>query len=255
MPRPADNNSALSHENAPVNVPSDVREGLSRRNIMTMMSAVAATPLISFVGTSPAIAKPTDRTTWDEAFAAYERAKSEDAAFNQVFDVLHERRTAEVDAIPVLPLPADEYVRRAAGETEGASDRSYWVKRARADVEEWDSGKVHTEECIREDYERHIAACRAVIAIDDEYRAAVKEIDRRLVYDDAEEKWEALGEAVYEAAWALMAVPAPDGPALLWKLDYLMEVRPDGSISNYSAESSGQTVADMRRLLAARNLQ
>ena len=60
------------------------------------------------------------------------------------------------------------------------------------------------------------------------------------------------GDRVAEAAEAVLAMPAPDREALLWKLEYLFGRDLDkGACSTdcWSAEFFAQTMADIRRLL------
>ncbi|CAH0496622.1 hypothetical protein [Novosphingobium sp. CECT 9465] len=48
--------------------------------------------------------------------------------------------------------------------------------------------------------------------------------------------------------WELIGMPAPDRPALLWKLEYLFQGS-SGSLDPYNIELLAQTLADCRRLL------
>lgn len=82
-----------------------------------------------------------------------------------------------------------------------------------------------------------------------EYRRVRDHANNRLGYDRATERCDELADAVSEAEGALMAMPAPHGRALLWKLEHLNEVS-DGSTSGWSAEYVAQTMADARRLLS-----
>lgn len=66
------------------------------------------------------------------------------------------------------------------------------------------------------------------------------------VVDDG--KADELCDIECDARWALMRMPAPDRPALLWKLEYLLEGS-NGSLDPYTLENVAQTVEDMRRLL------
>jgi hypothetical protein len=50
------------------------------------------------------------------------------------------------------------------------------------------------------------------------------------------------------ARWELLYMPAPDRPALLWKLAYLFEGS-NGSLDPYGLDHLAQTIADCRRLL------
>ena len=63
------------------------------------------------------------------------------------------------------------------------------------------------------------------------------------------EEWERLGDEQSSAADALMATPAPDGFALLWKLQRLLELESDGNTPMWSGDYVAQTRLDMGRIL------
>lgn len=64
-------------------------------------------------------------------------------------------------------------------------------------------------------------------------------------------EFERLGEAQYDATWALFAIPAPDHAALLWKTEYLFghDRAPSGSSPSWAAHVMDWYMADQRRLL------
>ena len=97
--------------------------------------------------------------------------------------------------------------------------------------------------------QEHYALCQEVAAAADERDAQIKAISDRLGYDEAEERWAALGEAACDAEWAVMNTPAPDLPELLWKLEKLLEVETDGCTASWASHAVEQTMADARRLL------
>jgi hypothetical protein len=97
----------------------------------------------------------------------------------------------------------------------------------------------------------HYQLCQEAAAAADERDTAIKAIRARFGMDEAEEKWSALGDAHCDAEWALMRTPAPDTPALLFKLEKLLEVEPGESTASWSASAVEQTMADARRLLAS----
>lgn len=66
------------------------------------------------------------------------------------------------------------------------------------------------------------------------------------VVDD--EKADELCDIESDARWALMGMPAPDRPALLWKLEYLFQGS-GGCLDPYNIDSLQQVISDMRRLL------
>lgn len=119
-----------------------------------------------------------------------------------------------------------------------------------------------------DDYQRSVVDGRGIVWWGDD-----RALQRRLDAIDAVRKWRAadqracdatgidqLGDHCDEACDAyvdaldvLVEMPAPDLPALLWKLEYLMAAEADEgrSTPSWSPEYVSQTIADMRRLLSA----
>lgn len=95
----------------------------------------------------------------------------------------------------------------------------------------------------------HDALLRELAAAADARDAEVERIDQSLGMKQTEEKWSALGDVVYDAEWALMDVPAPALPELLFKLEKLLTVE-NGSTPGWSESAIEQTMADARRLLS-----
>ena len=60
---------------------------------------------------------------------------------------------------------------------------------------------------------------------------------------------EGLADHKSEIDHHLLNSPAPDRAALLWKLEHLLEVEDDGSISPWTGKMVVQTLADARRIL------
>ena len=88
-----------------------------------------------------------------------------------------------------------------------------------------------------------IEEARAIFA---EYDAEVQRIDDRFNVDAVWERSEQLGEASWALLRQVMLTPAPDHPALLWKLEKLAsEAAYEGLKDWHDA-----TTADARRLLS-----
>lgn len=219
---------------------------VSRRAVMAGVASIAAAMPVAAMPVANAVVGFTpNRSAWNAAMDAFRKAEVEADATEAVFMPLHDTVRAEIAALPHKPLPSDPYVGGRGVTTE---NRAY-VDLARRRIEEWDAGKVRLEQHVREDYEQHIAACRKIVGVDDERKAEIAAIEQQHGYREAEERCEALGEVRYEAEWALMELPAPDLPALRWKLEKLLEVH-NGSCAGWSEEAIAQTVADMQRLMA-----
>lgn len=63
-----------------------------------------------------------------------------------------------------------------------------------------------------------------------------------------EDEQDRLCDVESDARWELIKMPAPDRPALLWKLEYLFQGS-NGSLDPYNVDDLAQTLADCRRLL------
>lgn len=101
--------------------------------------------------------------------------------------------------------------------------------------------------------EPHIARFRAEVAANPNSSGAERaELWGRIVPRHLDDEGEVLGEAHYEAAKALVTIPAPDGPAFLWKLEYLWggDDEGDGYGASYSGAWMAAIMADARRLLS-----
>ena len=153
-----------------------------------MLGAMAVTPVALTVPGMAAQRTP-DRRAWNAAMAAFEKAKAEDKAFDAVFDPISQKFADEVAKLPQYP---DQFA----------------VRFARGAVREFDAGKVFVEDYARPDFDKRLAEHRALVAADDERTAKIAEIDKRFGYSEAEEKWEALGDAAYKAEWVVMDTPA-----------------------------------------------
>jgi len=93
------------------------------------------------------------------------------------------------------------------------------------------------------------AAFREGIAQIRRWRRAREEATRRLGYDLILEQSDAACDAYSAAEGALIAMPAPDNAALLWKLEKIIDDC-DGTTSPWSVEYVAPVLADARRLLS-----
>ncbi|MDP9412805.1 MAG: hypothetical protein M3Q08_01665 [Pseudomonadota bacterium] len=219
-----------------------MQNSISRR---AALATIAGTSAVAALPVAAAATIPAERSAWDRAFAAYKAASAEDQAFNAVFDRLYARCKAAEEAIPHNVLRPDPYTGQATPVS--TADRMF-VQHARSWVEKITAGTMKLDPLSS--LQEHYQLCQEVAAAADERDAKVEAVRARFGMDDAEEKWEALGQRAYEAEWALMEIPAPDAPALLFKLEKLLEVERDGSTAPWAERAVRQTIADARRLLA-----
>lgn len=214
---------------------------VSRRAILGAAAAVPA--LVALPAAAAIAAIPADRSAWDRAFAAYEKAKAEDEAYDAIFNPVYDQWKAEVEAIPHRTFGPDLYIGRATISTE---DRVQ-IATVRKRVEDADNGKITC--APGHAMEKHLELCREIVAFDDARQAQVKAIEDRLNWQELNDKWEAVGQAAYEAECEVLDTPAPDLPALLFKLEKLLHADEDGSTSPWCEQKVAQTMADARRLL------
>jgi hypothetical protein len=207
-----------------------------------LKAAPAAVALAAIPATASAASAP-DRSKWDAAMRAFHRAKAEDDAFTPGYHQLWSRCDAALQAVPHITFPPEAYT---GGRCQTTAD-AWQVREARRDIAAMDAGKLRLDPLpgLRE----HYAIKRELVKAADEREAAMLAINDQFGMDEADERWEALGEATCAARDALMDMPAPDLGALRWKLEQLPD--PDGDMPAWTADFVRQTFADVTRLLPA----
>lgn len=206
----------------------------SRRAVLKAAPVIAAGIAIP---SAAATLRVPEREAWDEAFAAHERAKAEDAAFDPIYASINaawERGRPSMDDIHWSEFPF-----RNRNEVARTLDlEAAWLNFLDGE-EKWWWG----------DSENRKARYRAALDSVRAFRDAEAQHDRGSGMTEADERWESLGSAVADTRSALMDLPAPDLAALAWKLAQLRE--DDGSLIPWEPEYIQQTFADIDRLLPA----
>jgi len=207
---------------------------LARRKLL---GAVALAPALA---AAPALASipVVDRRAWDAAFKAHRLAVAEDDAFTPIYERIHEAWKAgrpSNEGIHWKEFPFEN--RDVVARTIDLDSR--WNDFLAAEGKTW----------CAPDPEARKARYRAPLDSVQAYRDAEKAHNQASGMADADERWEALGDRVYETRCALMEMPAPDLPALKWKLDHLLEVDSSQSVSPWAEEYVAQTRADIARLM------
>jgi hypothetical protein len=187
----------------------------------------------------PALAAATaDRSDWDAAMRAYQLAKAEDEAFDPTYWPIHNAWEAgrpsmnAIDWKRLNPVPGNkEHIARIA------DLGKLWHRYLDGEGKWWWAG----------DPEKSKAEFRAALDSVQAFRDAEERHDRESGLDEANERYEDLGERVNLAQEALMGMAAPDLAALRWKLDQLHD--PGGDMPAWSAYFVRQTFADIARLL------
>jgi hypothetical protein len=247
MAKPNDSTSAIScdREQASSSVPSNAdkaRAGLSRRSAMQIMTSAAAVPVTAFGAAMPAFARRTDRSPWDAAMARFRIADREADEAGARFNGVEEKFFELLQKIPHVTIGPDLYT----GRTQPVStEDAQMVREARTLVRQLAEGRRWHEPGIP-GLEEHTQFCRNLAAAADKRDAQIEALDAELGYSKANDAHDAAIEKMCAARDRLIEMPAPDGEALLWKLDWLF-------FSDHCWTEEGyvdQTVADTRRMLA-----
>lgn len=206
---------------------------LSRRQALAGMSAtaaVAAAPATAIAATSTA-----DRSAWDAAMRDLARARAASDAFDAKLtriEAAFDRLSAKVPHVTIEGSEA--YYGRTLTTADNQNVR--WLRSSAKHVR-------YIEECA---YDGHRWATQLIDAADAR-DAKIKRISDRLGRDAAIEHYDALSQRICDAEERLMNMPAPDGEALLWKVDKLW--KPETDI--WSEDYTRQTHSDLRRMLGA----
>lgn len=159
-------------------------------------------------GATPTI----DRSAWDHAFAAHERARAAHEAYRPTYEAAiqgFERDQPNGDGIDLRPIMS-------------IGHRRYDMLH-REDLDALHStyrdglGKWWFSPNPEAQIEKHKATCDQVRRFRSEFQAAKD----RHNYEAVTNLDEALSQAAYDARWALLETPAPDLAALRFKLEYL----------------------------------
>jgi len=204
------NNSAL--ESSATDVPHNA-EGISRRSLMNVVTAVAAAPVVAFVGTSPSFAERPGRSAWDEALAAYRR---EVAAYERsAMEYEAACRAHDNDSPPEPELSAVYKVETFE------VDRDRLIRSAQVAIAARDyplRGAQHfSPRVMGEIAEKATLITDEYLLWRNQHKAAWQR------FKPAEEKHDAACDRLWKARDRLLNTPAPDAEAMLLKLDVLAE--------------------------------
>ncbi len=224
-----------------------MKSELTRR---AALAGLAGAPVsMMALGIPAAATTGEDRTAWDRAFTIYQRAKAAAEADNAAFERLEEAYLASFPSMDSIDF-------RQLSVFNGFGHNRLHIA-YRMDVEqEWQDFLARENktwwavdpEQNRKTKERRRAALDSVL----EFRRKVEEHGKNTSYTEAAERNDRLDEASYNAKWDLIRTPAPDGEALLWKLETLFgpDACDNGSVTPWSEEAIAPVMADARRLLS-----
>lgn len=178
------------------------------------------------------------RKEWDAALAAMREA---DAKANKALVEsarIEAAYLAEAEKVPHFIGKDDPYSGITAKLTTSNPEHIRHARRSIRDV-------IHYEDLPG--IPEHMEACRELVEAAEAREQQLRAIDQKLGRTAASERYDAAVDRLCEAKDRLIAMPAPDGDALFWKLDYLFF-----SENYWQKDFVGQTVEDARRLLLVR---
>ena len=206
-----------------------------------ILGGMALLPLAACPMTPVPAAPAADRSAWDHAFATMVAAHVVSEQASADFWKVHEAWDATepplsmIDTYAIMPLGRHEPRLRSFAHSD--------------DLDEWDRNIANPEwgggepSKVRE--RKSIASVR-------EFRRLRDENDQRHGYSAASDRTDEADDALCEAERRLILMPAPDGDALMWKLEHLYggcAKNPAGDSPNWSNSYVNAVVADARRLL------
>jgi hypothetical protein len=207
---------------------------VNRRQVLTGMalaSAAVAVPTVALAEPRP------DRRAWDQAFANLQAANKASDDFDGPIDAVSEAFEAGCAAIPHASFTSeDTHAFRRTLSTASQFDL--------AEARRFLASKIHGAD--DPGLQPYADICRKIINADDARKEAIEQNDQRLGYSKAHAHYDALSAALSAAEAALLNMPAPDGEALLWKVNRLYA---EGE-GIWAAGFESQTHADLRRLLS-----
>jgi len=186
-----------------------------------------------------------DRTAWDRAFAAMEKARDADEAFRPVFEAAadgFERDRPSGDDIklrPIAPLVTPQA-------------RTEILYRADLDKLHADYIAAHRVSWWAPDPDAVIARHKACCDEVRRFRAERQAVKDRHNYGDIAARYEALSQRFYDTQNTLLNLPAPDLAALHWKLEHLFaEGAAEGGdgAEPWAQHVMANLMADVRRLM------
>ena len=207
-----------------------------------ILGAAAALPAIAALS-APAIATaPVRRSAWDNAFSAMLRAKAAADAEEPRHHPIWEAYRSACNALPHTTITARDAF---GGHRELSTARPEDVSFAQG----------VTRAAAPENNKPLAVACRNFLEAVEAREADERRISDRLGYHNSAETMDKLMDSFFAHCSKMMSIPAPDAPALLWKLEHLFgeevdyDQHGDGYCSGYSTTWMRVVMNDARRLL------
>lgn len=181
------------------------------------------------------------RASWDAAMAVFLEAERESNALSEELDHAHRAFLERCEKVPHVTLASDPYTGRYLPVSTADARAVAEARRLVRDVAE---GRCRLGPIL--ELQKHYELFRQLAAAADERQALIGAIDAETGYSKAEQEHDSAVDKMCEARDALIAMPAPDGEALLWKLDWLFFTD-----HVWNEDFVAPAIADARRMLKA----
>ena len=202
---------------------------MNRREVLAGMALASASVAIPAAALGNTMAQP-NRAAWDRALASLKAAHKASDDFEPTIWRILEAYKAAVKKVPNTTV---EVYGRSVSTAD--SQEVSWARHGEQNLR-------YVEVCAYEGVKGRHKLAEAANARD----AKIAAIDKRLGRTAANNHHDALSEAITAAEDVLLKMPAPDGEALLWKVDRLYC---EGQ-GIWAPGFESQTHADLRRLLS-----
>lgn len=199
--------------------------------------AIAAVP-VAAIASRPAV----DRSAWERTFAELQAIQKAYDAQSAIYDRIEPSHTAGRPSLDLIDWASGEFRFMDRHHVANVMDvEKYWQQFLDAEGKTWwaknaDATKARTRKALD-----------SVL----EYRRRDAENDEHYDWDGLNDKLDKLSDELSDAQTRLLKVPAPDGEALLWKLDHLFGEEQTGDYCDaWSMDLINPLLADARRLLS-----
>ncbi|HEX8443030.1 MAG TPA: hypothetical protein VF631_05220 [Allosphingosinicella sp.] len=211
-------------------------------NRRTAMLAIASTGAIATTSAAAMVdVNAAEAAAWEAALAEHDAALAAKNAFEPTYDRIEAADEAGRPSMDVIPW--NEFTFEDRHHVARIMDiEKRWSLFLEGEGKWWWAPG-------REDARK--AQFRAALDTIRDFRRQEAEHHERSGMNAASTSYDALWDRLGAAENALLDLPAPHGPALLWKLEHLFaDDRGDGFCASYSAELMDKVLADARRLLS-----
>ena len=201
---------------------------MNRREVLTGMALASASVAIPAAALANSMVQP-NRAAWDRALASLTAAHKASDDFEPAISRIEEAYQAAIKDVPHVIVDVSN--RPISTENQ---QQVMWARSSARNIR-------YVEASAYAD----VRANQQLVEAADARDAQISAIDKRLGRSDAHDQYDALSEAITAAEDVLLKMPAPDGEALLWKVDRLYS---EGQ-GIWAPGFETQTHADLRRLL------